>query len=72
MASSQTESSYRGLKVFFLPNLSHEPPVPWENWAQRFQLVVILKEAIDVENFLTEKALPENVYPTLNKPAGTK
>ena len=37
-----------------------EPPVPWQNWAQKFQLVVIVKEEIDIDDIFAANTLPEN------------
>ena len=70
MAQSGLELSYRGLDVFWHTK-SQEPTVPWKDWAQRFQLVVITKEKIDTEDMMGKKFLPiKNPNPTLEESVG--
>ena len=45
---------------------TQEPPVPWQDWAQKFQLVVIAMEEIDIDYIFAANTLPENVYPWKN------
>ena len=71
MAQSHTESSYRGLDVFW-NGPTQQPPVSWEDWAQRFQLIVNAKKKIDIEDLLAENTLPPNDYKTLEEPQGTE
>ena len=51
---------------------SQEAPVSWEEWIQKFQLIVIAKEEIDNEDLLQDYVLPHNPYPTLEEPIGTE
>ena len=71
MAQSNTEWSYRGLDVFWNAP-TQEPLVPWEGRVQQFQLIVIAKEEIDIEDLLAESTLPPNDCPTLEKPQKTE
>ena len=61
MAQSQTKSSYRGLDVF-CNGPTQVAPVLWEYWAQRFQLLVIAGEEVDIEEILAKNALFQKVY----------
>ena len=65
MMQSLTGLSYRSLYVIW-HNSSQEPPVPREDVTQRFQLLVIAKEELDIEVLLAENALAQNVYPTID------
>ena len=67
MAQPATESSYRGLDVFW-----HGVSDPLGGLGQKFQLVVIAKEEIDFENLLDVTTAKKNAYPTLEEPANTK
>ena len=62
MAQPNTNSAYRGLDVFWAGPLQ-ELPVSHEEWSQSFQLIVIAKEEIDIEDFLQDSGSPENSYP---------
>ena len=45
---------------------------PLGGLGSKFQLVVNAKEEIDIEDLLDVSTSPENAYPTLEEPAGTK
>ena len=71
MAHSNTDLVYRGLDVFWAGQ-SQRPPVLSEEWSQSFQLIVIAKEEIDIEDFMQDNGLAENPYLILKEPAGTE
>ena len=49
MAQSTNESNVRGIPLFW-QNHTVDPPIPWEDWSDLFQLAIIAKENIDIEN----------------------
>ena len=51
MAQSLSESRMRGVPPFW-QNRTIEPPIPWEEWSDMFQLALIAKENIDINNLL--------------------
>ena len=61
MAQPYTDSDYRALDVFWA-GPSQEPRVSWEEWSQSFQLIVIAKEEIDIEDLLKDSGSLENLY----------
>ena len=53
MAQSNADLAYRDFDVFWAgPSL--EPPVSWEEFIQSFQLIVVAKEEIDIEDLLQD------------------
>ena len=54
MAQSSNESNVRGIPPFW-QNHTVDPPIPWEDWSDLFQLAIIAKENIDIENLLIRR-----------------
>ena len=53
MAQSNADLAYRDFDVFWAGS-SLEPPVSWEEFIQSFQLIVVAKEEIDIEDLLQD------------------
>ena len=53
MVQSNTDSTYRGMDVFWA-GPSQQPTVSWEEWSQSFQLIVIAKDETDIEDLLQD------------------
>ena len=49
--SNSNESNVRGIPSFW-QNHTVDPPFPWEEWSDSFQLAIIAKENIDIDNLL--------------------
>ena len=65
--TNSNESNMRGIPSFW-QNHTVDPPTPWEEWSDLFQLAIIAKENIDMENLLkpTERYHPQR--PVLENP----
>ena len=61
MAQSN-ESNLRGLK-FFWNNTSSENQHDWEKWSEKFQLTIIAKDSVDIEDVINPPVRTELVYP---------
>ena len=70
MAQSSNESNVRGIPPFW-QNHTVDPPIPWEDWSDLFQLAIIAKENIDIENLLNPSERQHPLPPNLeNSPDG--
>ena len=49
MAQSTTDSNLWGIPAFW-PNHTIEPPTQWNNWIGQFDLAIIAKENLDIDN----------------------
>ena len=49
--SNSNELNVRGIPSFW-QNHTVDPPIPWEEWSDLFQLAMIAKENIDIDNLL--------------------
>ena len=66
--SNSNESNVRGIPSFW-QNHTVDPPIPWEEWSDLFQLAIIAKENIDIENLLNPTERYHPPPPTLeNRP----
>ena len=45
-----------------------DPPIPWEEWSDLFQLAIIAKENIDIENLLNPTERYHPLPPELENP----
>ena len=65
--SDSNEPNVRSIPSLW-QNHTVDPPIPWEEWSDLFQLAIIAKENIDIENLLnlTERYHP--LPPTLENP----
>ena len=61
MAQSN-ESNLRGLE-FFWNNSSYENQHDWERWAEKFQLTIIAKDSVDIEDVINPPIRDELIYP---------
>ena len=61
MAQSN-ESNLRGLE-FFWNNSSNENQHDWERWAEKFQLTIIAKDSVDIEDVINPLIRDELIYP---------
>ena len=61
MAQSN-ESKLRGLE-FFWNNTSSENQHDWERWSRKFQLTIIPKDSVDIEDVINSPVRTELVYP---------
>ena len=52
----------------FWQNHTVDPPIPWEEWSDLFQLAIIAKEKIDIENLLNPSERYHPLPPTLENP----
>ena len=52
----------RGLPSFW-QNQTVDPPIPWEEWNDLFQLAIIAKENVDIEKLLNSIKRP-NPHPS--------
>ena len=50
--SNRNESNVRGIPSFW-QNHTVDPPIPWEEWSDLFQLAIIAKEKFDIDNLLS-------------------
>ena len=57
----------RGIPSFW-QNHTVDPPIPWEEWSDLFQLAIIAKENIDIENLLNSSVGYHPLPPTLENP----
>ena len=64
MAQSSNESNVRGIPPFW-QNHTVDPPIPWEDWSDLFQLAIIAKENIDIENLLNPSERHHPLPPNL-------
>ena len=64
MAQSSNESNVRGIPPF-CQNHTVDPPIPWEDWSDLFQLAIIAKENIDIENLLNPSERQHPLPPNL-------
>ena len=67
MAQSSNESNVRGIPPFW-QNHTVDPPTPWEDWSDLFQLAIIAKENIDIENLLNPSERQHPLPPNLENP----
>ena len=51
MPQSNNESNVRGMPSFW-QNHTVDPPIPWEEWSDLFQLAITAKEKVDIKNSL--------------------
>ena len=65
--SNSNESNVRGIPSFW-QNHTVGPPIPWEEWSDLFQLAIIAKENIDIENLLNSTERYHPLPPTLENP----
>ena len=65
--SNSNESNVRGIPSFW-QNHTVDPPIPWEEWSDLFQLAIIAKENIDIENLLDPSERYHPLPPTLENP----
>ena len=65
--SNSNESNVRGILSFW-QNHTVDPPIPWEEWSDLFQLAIIAKENIDIENLLNPLERYHPLPPTLENP----
>ena len=66
--SNSNESNVRGIPSFW-QNHTVDPPITWEEWSDLFQLAIIAKENIDIENLLNPTERYHSPPPTLeNRP----
>ena len=49
MAQLSTDLNLLGIPAFW-PNHTVEPPTQWTNWIDQFQLAIIAKENLDIDN----------------------
>ena len=63
--SNSNESNVRGIPSFW-QNHTVDPPIPWEEWSDLFQLAI--KENIDIENLLNPSERYHPLPPTLENP----
>ena len=68
--SNSNESNLRGIPSFW-QNHTVDPPIPWEEWSDLFQLAIIAKENIDIENLLNPSERYHPLPPTLENPPKT-
>ena len=61
MAQSN-ESNLRGLE-FFWNNTSSENQHDWERWLEKFQLTIIAKDSVDIEDVINPPVRTELAYP---------
>ena len=66
MAQSN-ESNLRGLE-FFWNNSSNENQHDWERWSEKFQLTIIAKDSVDIEDVINPPIRNELTYPTAEPP----
>ena len=66
MAQSN-ESNLRGLE-FFWNNSSNENQYDWERWSEKFQLTIIAKDSVDIEDVINPPIRNELTYPTAEPP----
>ena len=45
-----------------------DPPIPWEEWSDLFELAIIAKENIDIENLLNQTERYHPLPPALENP----
>ena len=67
MAQSTNESNVRGIPPFW-QNHTVDPPIPWEDWGDLFQLAIVAKENIDIENLLNPSERHHPQHPNLENP----
>ena len=65
--SNSNESNVRGIPSFW-QNHTVDPSIPWEEWSDLFQLAIIAKENIDIENMLNPSERYHPLPPTLANP----
>ena len=69
MAQSNNESNVRGIPSFWQNHtVDPPPPIPWEDWSDLFQLAIIAKENIDIENLLNPSERHHPQPPNLENP----
>ena len=56
------ESNLRGLECFWNTTLS-ENQHDWEKWSKKFQLTIIAKNSVDIEDVINPPARQELAYP---------
>ena len=61
MAQSN-ESNLRGLEIFW-NNTSSENQHDWERWSKKFQLTIIAKDSVDIEDVINPPVRTELAYP---------
>ena len=66
MAQSN-ESNLRELE-FFWNNSSNESQHDWERWSEKFQLTIIAKDSVDIEDVINPPVRTELVYPISEPP----
>ena len=66
MAQSN-ESNLRGPE-FFWNNSSNENQHDWERWSEKFQLTIIAKDSVDIEDVINPPIRNELAYPTAEPP----
>ena len=69
MAQSN-KSNLRGIPAFW-PNHTMEPPHSWTHWSDQFQLTIIAKENLDIDN-LSGREVPEVQFPILEQSTGSE
>ena len=73
MAQPNNESNVRGIPSFWQNHtVDPPPPIPWEDWSDLFQLAIIAKENIDIENFLNPSERHHPQPPNLENPTDGK
>ena len=58
----------RGIPSFWQNHTVVDRPIPWEEWSDLFQLAIIAKEKIDIENLLNATERYHPLPPTLENP----
>ena len=53
---------------FFWNNSSNENQHDWERWAEKFQLTIIAKDSVDIEDVINPPIRNELIYPTTEPP----
>ena len=66
MAQSN-ESNLRGLELFW-NNSSKENQHDWERWSEKFQLTIIVKDSVDIEDVINPPVRNELLYPMAEPP----
>ena len=69
MAQSN-ESSLRGVPAFW-PNHTMEPPQSWTHWSDQFQLAIIAKKNLDIDN-LSGQEVPQSQISILEQSTGSE
>ena len=64
---NSNESNVRGILSFW-QNHTVDPPIPWEEWSDLYQLAIIAKENIDIENLFNPTERYHPPPPTLQYP----